>query len=90
VQACTAEQRRELDRRLRVEAGVTLDSLLTRRLARVAKLRAQGRLATEAQYYLVRERVEEVWDDPERAEEHAQLQAMVNAYEERVARRRPA
>lgn len=85
--AFSAAQRRELDRRLREGAGTTLDALETKHVDRIAKLRAKGRITTEPQYYLVKERIEVIWDDPGRTEEFQTLQGMVEDYEERTVRR---
>ena len=89
VEACVREpaRQRQLDTLLRERAGTSLDALLTRRRAGIAKIREQGRIATDAQYYLVREYVELIWQDPERAEEFAALQGLLDAYEQRAARR---
>jgi hypothetical protein len=85
--AFSVAQRKELDRLLRAGPGVTLDSLEARQLERIAKVRAKGQIATEQQYYMLRERVELIWDDPERVEEFRALRAMLDAYEERATRR---
>jgi hypothetical protein len=85
--AFSAEQRRELDRRLRAGSGITLDSLEAQHLARIDRIRAKGRISSELQYYLVKERIEVIWDDSERAEEFRALLAILESYEERVARR---
>jgi|SRR5215213_3838336 len=85
--AFSPAQRRELDRRLREGPGVTLDTLERQHLARIDRIRAKGSIATEQQYYLVKERIEVIWDDPERADECRSLQALLEDYESRVARR---
>jgi hypothetical protein len=87
VPSCTVAQRRELDALLRAKIGVTLDSLEKRQLDRINKLRARGRISNDQQYYMIRERVEMIWDDPERVEEFQALQSLLGAYEERVASR---
>lgn len=84
--ALTAPQLRQLDGMLREQAGTSLDALQTRRLARIAKVRERGRIANDEQYYLVRERIEQIWDDPGRADELHALQSVLTAYEERRAR----
>src|SRR6476661_8261644 len=63
--AFSAAQRRDLDRRLRAGAGTTLDSLEAQHLARIDRIREKGKISSELQYYLVKERIEVVWDDPE-------------------------
>ena len=85
--AFSAAQRRELDRRLRAGPGVTLDSLEAKHLARIDRIRTKGKIATEPQYYLVKERIEVIWDDPVRIDEFQALRALLEDYEERVARR---
>jgi hypothetical protein len=81
-----AEERR-LDALLRERTGTSLDELLSRRLARIAKLREKGRITTRAQYDLVKERVEFIWSDPARAEEFRSLQELCTSYEEHELRR---
>jgi hypothetical protein len=81
------EEERRLDTLLRERAGVSLDTLLVRRLARIAKVRENGRIANRRQYDLVKERVELIWNDSARADEFRALQALCSEYEEREARR---
>ncbi|HEX6534623.1 MAG TPA: hypothetical protein VF041_08495 [Gemmatimonadaceae bacterium] len=81
----TPEQKRRLDGLLRDQAGISLDDLRTKQLARISKIRERGRITGDEQYYLVKERVEEIWDDPSKAEEFRALQAMLDAYEARAA-----
>jgi len=88
VRAATPVQRRELDGRLRQQAALSLDDLSARELQRIARIRARGRITSDEQYYLVRERVVFLEGDPERADECDELQRMVLAYEERSAQRR--
>lgn len=83
---CTAEQMRRLDAMLRERAGISLNDLHAKRLARIAKVRERGRITSETQYYLVREHVELIWSDPAREEEFRALQNIMVAYEERVVR----
>jgi hypothetical protein len=85
--ACSAAQRRELDRLLRAGPGVTLDSLEAQQLERIRRVQAKGRISSVQQYYMLKERVEVIWDDPARVEEFRALQALLDAYEERAARR---
>ena len=85
--AVGAEQERRLDALLLERAGVSLDTLLVRRVARIAKLRETGRIANRRQYDLVKGRVELIWNDSARAEEFRALQALCSEYEEREARR---
>jgi hypothetical protein len=78
---------RALDVLLRERLGITVDDLRARQRARIAKVRERGRITTEDQYYMIRERVEVIWDDPAKAEEFQALQGMMVAYEDRAARR---
>lgn len=82
-----ADDLRGLDTMLREGAGISLDSLNAKRLARIAKVRQKGTITTEAQYYLLRERIEEVWEDDERQDEFHALQAMMQDYEDRIVAR---
>ena len=72
---------------LRERTGSSVDELLFRQLGDVARIRARGKIMSDRQYYLVREHVEMIWDDPRSEEECAQLEAMLQAYEERAASR---
>ena len=88
--AMTAAQRRELDSQLRNRAGVSLLSLLERQRERVARLRARGKLTSEQQYYLVREHIELLMDDPAHAAELTELRGLLEDFELRAAGRSQA
>jgi hypothetical protein len=83
--AMTAAQRRELDSRLRGHAGVSLLSLLARQRERVARLRTRGKLTSEQQYYLVREHIELLMDDPAHAAELTEFRGMLEDFDLRAA-----
>lgn len=87
--AASTAQRRALDVLLRERAGTSLDDVSERELRRIRQIRARGRVTGEEQYYLVRERVEFIMDDPERADEYRDLCALLQAFEERARRARP-
>ena len=87
IPAATPAERRELDSQLQDQAGVSLGSLLERQFAQVDRLLQRGKLTSEQQYYLVREHVDFIADDPGRAEDVAKLYALLEAYEVRAARR---
>jgi hypothetical protein len=84
AQAATVVQRRELDAQLRARAGVSLDELTARDVQRVDRIRSRGRVSSEEQYYLVRERAEFLGADPARSAECAELQRLLDAYESRA------
>ena len=84
AQAATAAQRRELDAQLRARTGVSLDELTARDVQRVDRIRSRGRVSSEEQYYLVRERVDFISGDPSRSAEYAELQRLLDAYESRA------
>ena len=88
--AMTAAHRRELNAQLRDRAGVSLLSLLERQGQRIARLRARGKLTSEQQYYLVREHIELLMDDPARADELRELQGLLEDFELRAAKRAQA
>jgi hypothetical protein len=69
-------------------AGLSLDDLQSERLARLAGIRAAGRITTDEQFRLVSSRVEQIWDDPERRDEFDALNRLMAAYEDRVRSRR--
>ena len=85
--AATVAERRALESLLRERSGVSLDDLMERHLAKIRRLQVRGRLTSEEQYCMVRERVEFIAGDPERLSEYHQLAGMLTAYEERAARR---
>lgn len=87
TQAATLNQRKDLDRQLREKAGVGLSALMQRQSAQAARLIERGQLTSEQQYYLVREHVELLADDPDQAADVPRLHALLEAYEARAARR---
>jgi hypothetical protein len=87
LQGYTPAQKRELDARLRRNLGVSLDSVQARELARIAAVRARGKITSDDQYYVLRGRMEVIWDDPERIDEFDALQSLTTSYEERAAKR---
>ena len=87
VRACTPAERRELDAELREKQKITLASLFESQRARVAKLRARGRLTSEEQYYLVREYLELVASDPDHVIETVELQRLLDEYSGRATPR---
>jgi hypothetical protein len=86
TQAYSPQQLRHLDLLLREQAGTSLDELLEKRNARIRKIRERGSISSDAQYYLVREYFEFIWDDVSREEEARTLQDLMSAYEERKGR----
>jgi hypothetical protein len=84
AQAATVAQRRELDAQLQARAGVSLDDMTVRDVQRVDRIRSRGRVSSEEQYYLVRERVEFINGDPTRSAECAELQRLLDAFEPRA------
>jgi len=77
----------ELDALLRMSARVSLDDVFARQFARITKLRERGRISTEAQYYLAKERLERIWDNPAHSDEFNDLQRIIDAYETTAAAR---
>jgi hypothetical protein len=88
LQDATGGQLRALDAMLQERAGVRLNDLQQRRLARLTAVRERGRITTEAQFRLVLARVDEVYADPTRAEEVAELNRLLADYETRPRRAR--
>ena len=66
---------------LRTRHGIELDSLQERRLRRIAAIRERGRVTSEAQWYLVRSRIDEIEGLGTHAEECVALQHLAHAYE---------
>jgi hypothetical protein len=87
LQAASPTQRREMDRLLRERAGTSLAVLMEKQFAQIRRLRQRGKLTSEQQYYLVREHVEFIAEDAERAAEAAELYALLEEYESAAARR---
>jgi hypothetical protein len=87
TEAATVAQRKDLDRALRENVGVTLASLMERQRAQIERLVKRGKLTSEQQYYLVREHLDLIADDPEQAASLPTLDAMVEAYEISAAKR---
>jgi hypothetical protein len=72
---------RELDAHVRIRLGVGLDDLQAKRLARIAAIRAKGKITTDEQFRLLKGRHEEISDDPSRAEEAVAIAKLTGAYE---------
>ena len=87
LQAASPTQRREVDRLLRERAGTSVSALMERQFAQIRRLRQRGKLTSEQQYYLVREHVDFIADDADRASEAAELYALLEAYESAAGRR---
>jgi hypothetical protein len=66
---------------LRSRHSMELDSLQQRRLRRIAAIRERGRVTSEAQWYLVRSRIDEIEGLETHAEECAALQHLADACE---------
>lgn len=81
-------EQRALDAHLRARLGRSLDDLQERRIGRLAKLRASGRLTTDEDYRLALGRVEQIWDDPSRRDEIEVLNRLMSEYEGWISRRR--
>ena len=71
---------------LRSRHGMELDSLQQRRLRRIAAIRERGRVASDAQWHLVRSRIDEVEGLDTHAQECEVLQRLADAYEFRHAK----
>jgi hypothetical protein len=87
TQAAALDQRQDLDRQLKERAGVSLGSLMQRQFARVERILKRGKITSEQQYYLVREHMEFITNDPAYASDAAALYALLEAHENVVARR---
>jgi hypothetical protein len=86
AQSYSPAQLRQLDGRLRSEAGTSLNDLFAKRNARVKAIRERGRITSDEQYYLVREFFEFMWDDPARRDEASELQELMFKHEQRKGR----
>jgi hypothetical protein len=71
----------EVKRRIAGTAGVNVDDQNMRELARVRAIEAEGRIRNEEDYYLVKNRLDELGDDPRHAAEAAVLGRLVDAAE---------
>jgi hypothetical protein len=71
---------------LRSRHGIELDSLQHRRLGRIAAVRERGRITSDAQFYLLRSRIDEISGFDAHKEECDQLQRLADAYELRHAK----
>lgn len=80
--ATPVSHRRQIDTAPRTRANTSLDALNSKLLARIARVRTRGRITSEEQYYLIRERVEFL--DAGSTEETSELWALLHAYEDRI------
>jgi hypothetical protein len=88
IEAVKPIDRRRLDALLRERVGTSLDDLLAHQLAQIRRIRDRGSIRSDSEYYVVKEHVETIWDDPPRAEDFRVLQEMLAAYESRVRKQR--
>ena len=79
-------QIRAVAEELRSRHGMELDSLQQRRLRRIAAIRERGRVTSEAQWYLVRSRIDEIEALDTHREECEALRRLADAYEFRHAK----
>ena len=79
-------QLRAVAAELRSQHGVELDSLQQRRLRRLATIRERGRITSEAQWYLVRSRIDEIEALEAHSTECEALQRLADEYEFRHAK----
>jgi hypothetical protein len=77
---------REVAAELRARHGIELDSLQQRRLRRIAAIRERGRVTSEAQWYLVRSRIDEIEGLEIHSKECEALQHLADACEFRNAK----
>jgi hypothetical protein len=87
IQTIPGRQRARLDSMLREHVGISLDQLLAREHAQIRRIRDRGSIRTDTEYYLIREHVEMIWDDPTRSADVPALRTLLHEYEARAARR---
>lgn len=54
---------------------------MTKDLAVIARVRKRGRIGNEAEYRLVQDRTEQIWNDPEGKKDMEALNKLLAAYE---------
>ena len=74
-------QMRTVAAELRRRHGLELDSLQTRRLRLIAGVRERGRVTSDAQWYLLRSRIDEISGLDTHVDECEALQHLADAYE---------
>jgi hypothetical protein len=88
IEAVKPIDRRRLDAVLRQRLATSLDDLLAHQLGQIRRIRDRRSIRLDSEYYVVKEHVETIWDDPARADDCCVLQEMLAAYESRVRKRR--
>lgn len=87
LQAVPGRERRGLDLMLRERAGFSLDDLLAKQLARIRRIAERGNIKNDTEYYMVREHIEMIWENPDSFKERDHLIELMNSYGETIARR---
>jgi hypothetical protein len=85
VSHLSGKQIRKVAAELRARHGIEFDSLQQRRLRQIAAIRERGRATSDAQWYLVRSRIDEIEGLEIRSKECEALQRLADAYEFRNA-----
>jgi hypothetical protein len=82
------ERFRRLDSELRDKCGISLDSLMSKRLQKISTIVSRGKITTDTQFRLLLGRLDQIHSTAGAAQEAASLQTLLLEYEQRVAKKR--
>jgi len=82
------ERFRRLDLELRDRCGVSLDSLMSKRLKKISTIVSRGKITTDMQFRLLLGRLDQIHATTGLGQEAATLQTLLLDYEQKIAKKR--
>ena len=82
------ERFRRLDSELRDKCGVSLDSLMSKRLTKISVIVSRGKITTDAQFRLLLGRLDQIHSTAGAEQEVTALQTLLLDYEKKIAKKR--
>lgn len=77
----TNSQKEELNAILREKLGTDLNELKNKTYKKIKRVIQRGKIKTDEEYYLLKERIEEIYDDEGKREEVEELETLLLNYE---------
>jgi hypothetical protein len=82
------ERFRRLDSELREKCGVSLDSLMSKRLAKISAIVSRGKITTDTQFRMLLGRLDQIHSTAGAEQEVTALQTLLLDYEQKIAKQR--
>ena len=79
---------RRLDSELLEKCGVSLDSLMSKRLAKISAIVSRGKITTDAQFRMLLGRLDQIHSTAGAEQEASALQTLLLDYEQKAAKKR--